>query len=158
AQSQAAQPGASGGWIRDKNGWRELKKTPRVFATQGSTSARDAMWRRSSVEENGSSPSTDNPPQIPEKYKVSGTPPWVASKDHWTVNTPNTVLTTEGGTNNTRGIFDNVSDIEKLLKKQKKRANADIVTTEKGKADIIPRGEGKILAKPFDPSNLPTES
>ncbi|MDF9398536.1 hypothetical protein [Vibrio sp. 1180_3] len=52
---QAAQLDASGGWIRDENGWRELKETPPVFTTQGSTSARDAMWRRSSVEDSKSS-------------------------------------------------------------------------------------------------------
>ncbi|MDE1236221.1 hypothetical protein [Vibrio aestuarianus] len=49
AQSQVAQPGASGGWIRDKNGWIERNETPRVFATQGSASARDAMWRNHSA-------------------------------------------------------------------------------------------------------------
>lgn len=46
---QAAQLDASGGWIRDENGWRELKETPPVFTTQGSTSARDAMWRNHSA-------------------------------------------------------------------------------------------------------------
>ncbi|MDE1232505.1 hypothetical protein L9W90_13505, partial [Vibrio aestuarianus] len=52
---QAAQLDASGGWIRYENGWRERNETPRVFATQGTISARDAMWRRSSVEDSKSS-------------------------------------------------------------------------------------------------------
>lgn len=158
---QAAQPDASGGWIRDKNGWRELKETPRVFATQGSTSARDAMWRRS-LEENGSSPSTDNPPQIPEKYEVSRTLPWVASKDqkvrHWTVNTPNTVLTTEGVTNHTQGIFHNVKGIKELIEEKR------ISLSKKGikpKLNIIHRGNGAIAASNAHPGSfviLPPEA
>ncbi|KOE88508.1 hypothetical protein ACS86_01840 [Vibrio alginolyticus] len=154
AQSQVAQPGASSGWIRDENSWRELKETPRVFATQGSTSARDAMWRRS-LEENGSSPSTDNPPQIPEKYEVSRTPPWVASKDqkvrHWTVNTPNTVLTTEGVTNHTQGIFHNVKGIKELIEEKR------VSLSKKGikpKLNIIHRGNGAIAASNAHPGSF----
>ena len=154
---QAAQLDASGGWIRDENGWRELKETPPVFTTQGSTSARDAMWRRS-VEESGSSSSTDNPPQIPEKYEVSRKPPSVASKDltvrHWTVNTPDTV-TTEGAAsglarNHTQVIFNNVKGIEEFIEQE--RMSLSKTDDPKPKTlDIIRRRNVAIAARHADP-------
>ncbi|MDE1340744.1 hypothetical protein [Vibrio aestuarianus] len=219
AQPQVAQLGASGGWIRDKNGWKEPKEIPRVFATQGSTSARDAMWRNHSApvaagsqntlpgsllksgvdtpivttQDATSSRNTSNTisrrsvnvsklstgasrlsPQ--NSVSAAGIPQPVTSltntpssnnaqleqsvEKHYEVHIPAPILTTEGTISNySRGLFNNVKDIEEIRKQIRHQLYLEDYRTLAALTPIAGGGNrNNLVAAPVNMQNLVKES
>ncbi|CAH8242364.1 hypothetical protein VAEKB19_6640017 [Vibrio aestuarianus] len=175
-------PESSNGWKKVGLGWVQTSKNTPVTTTQsfsnftGSSSSLtsipvatpEAQSFRGPESSNGwkkvgsswvQTTSTDTPVVTTQGFSSALDSKWRKKRD--TMNTqavfPTMSVIGSSAQDYTTDIFGKLRGIEKLLEEQKKK-RGDIVPTKKGKTDIIPRGEGEILAKPLNPSNLSTKN